>query len=88
MGSVPTANFRVLYVFIVLSHNRRQVIHFNVTEHPTAQWTVQQLLEAFPFDSSPRYLLCDRVLILRRGRHLVAIGYGLAIPYFPRQEIE
>ena len=58
--TVPTAGFRVLYVFIVLSHNRRQVVHFNVTEHPTAQWTAQQLVEAFPFDSAPRYLLRDR----------------------------
>jgi transposase InsO family protein len=58
--TIPTARFRVLYVFIVLSHDRRQVVHFNVTEHPTAQWTAQQLVEAFPFDSSPRYLLRDR----------------------------
>ena len=58
--TVPTAGFRVLYVFIVLSHDRRQVVHFNVTEHPTAQWTAQQLVEAFPFDSAPRYLLRDR----------------------------
>jgi len=57
---VPTARFRVLYVFIVLSHDRRRVVHFNATEHPTAQWTAQQLVEAFPFDSAPRYLLRDR----------------------------
>jgi putative transposase len=57
--TVPTAGFRVLYVFIVLSHDRRQVVHFNVTEHTTAQWTAQQLVEAFPFDSAPRYLLRD-----------------------------
>ncbi len=58
--TVPTAGFRVLYVFIVLSHDRRQVVHFNVIEHPTAQWIAQQLVEAFPFDSAPRYLLRDR----------------------------
>ena len=58
--TVPTATFRVLYVFIVLSHDRRRVVHFNVTEHPTAQWTTQQLTEAFPFDTAPRYLLRDR----------------------------
>ena len=58
--TVPTATFRILYVFIVLSHDRRHVVHFNVTEHPTAQWTAQQLVEAFPFDSAPRYLLRDR----------------------------
>jgi transposase InsO family protein len=58
--TVPTATFRILYVFIVLSHDRRRIVHFNVAEHPTAQWTAQQLVEAFPFDSAPRYLLRDR----------------------------
>ena len=56
---VPTATFRVLFVFLVLAHDRRRIIHFNVTEHPTAQWTAQQLVEAFPFDTAPRYLLRD-----------------------------
>jgi putative transposase len=50
----------VLFVFIVLAHDRRRIVHFNVTEHPTAQWTAQQLVEAFPFDSAPRYLIRDR----------------------------
>lgn len=58
--TVPTTTFRILYVFIVLSHDRRQIVHFNVTEHPTAQWTGQQLVETFPFDTAPRYLLRDR----------------------------
>lgn len=58
--TVPTAGFRVLYVLIVLNHGRRQVVHFNVTEHPTVQRTAQQLVEAFPFDFAPRYLLRDR----------------------------
>ncbi len=57
---VPTATFRILYVFVILHHERRAIVHFNVTEHPTAQWTAQQLVEAFPFDSAPRYLLRDR----------------------------
>ncbi len=56
---VPTATLRVLFVFVVLAHDRRRTVHFNVTEHPTAQWTAQQLVEAFPFDSAPRYLLRD-----------------------------
>ncbi|MBT4522437.1 MAG: hypothetical protein HOC23_20750 [Halieaceae bacterium] len=47
--TVPTVKFRVLFVFIVLAHDRRRIIHFNVTEHPTAQWTAQQIVEAFPF---------------------------------------
>jgi hypothetical protein len=52
--TVPSATFRILYVFIVLSHDRRHIVHFNVTAHPTARWTAQQLVEAFPFDSAPR----------------------------------
>jgi len=55
--SVPTVDFRVLFVLVVLAHHRRRVIHFNVTEHPTAQWTAQQIVEAFPWDDAPRYLL-------------------------------
>src|SRR5260370_561562 len=57
---VPTATFRVLYVFVVLLHHRRKVVHFNVTDSPTAVWTGQQIVEAFPNDSAPRYLLRDR----------------------------
>jgi transposase InsO family protein len=58
--TVPTIRFQVLYVFLVLLHERRRIIHFNVTAHPTAEWTAQQLREAFPFDQIPRYLLRDR----------------------------
>jgi transposase InsO family protein len=57
---VPTIRFQVLYVFLVLAHDRRRVLHFGVTAHPTAEWTAQQLREAFPWDSAPRYLLRDR----------------------------
>jgi transposase InsO family protein len=74
--TVPTARFRVLYVFIVLSHDRRQVIHFNVTEHPTAQWAAQQLVEGFPFDSAARYLLRDRDAIYgeKVRRRIMSMG--------------
>jgi hypothetical protein len=58
--TVPTVSFRVLFVFVVLAHHRRRVIHFNVTEHATAWWTGQQMVEAFPEDTLPRYLLRDR----------------------------
>jgi transposase InsO family protein len=58
--TVPTATFRVLYCFFVISHGRRRVLHFNATEHPTSQWIVQQLREAFPEDSAPKYLILDR----------------------------
>ena len=58
--AVYTVWFEILFVFIVLAHDRRRVVHFNVTAHPTAEWTAQQMLEAFPFDTAPRYLLRDR----------------------------
>ena len=58
--TVPTIRFQVLYVFLVLAHERRRVVHFNVTAHPTAEWTAQQLREAFPFEQIPRYMLRDR----------------------------
>ena len=58
--TVPTATFRVLYCFVVLCHDRRKVVHFNVTEHPTAAWTAQQIVEAFPWDEAPKYLIRDR----------------------------
>ena len=67
--TVPTATFRVLFVFLVLSHERRQVIHFNITEHPTAEWTAQQIVEAFPEDTAPRYLLRDRDQIYGEDFH-------------------
>jgi transposase InsO family protein len=58
--TVPTATFRVLFVFILLAHERRRIVHFNITEHPTTEWTAQQLVEAFPWETAPRYLLRDR----------------------------
>jgi putative transposase len=57
---VPTVMFKVLFVFVVLAHERRRVVHINVTDAPTAQWTAQQLVEAFPWETAPRYLLRDR----------------------------
>jgi putative transposase len=57
---VPTIRFKMLFVFVVLSLDRRHVVHFNVTANPTAQWTAQQITEAFPWDTVPRYLLRDR----------------------------
>jgi hypothetical protein len=58
--TVPTLSFHVLYVFIVLSHHRRRVLHFNVVQSPSTGWTAQQLREAFAFASPPKYLLRDR----------------------------
>src|SRR5437588_2008715 len=58
--TVPTLQLRILFVFVVLAHQRRRVLHFNVTEHPTAEWAAQQIVEAFPEDTAPRYLIRDR----------------------------
>jgi putative transposase len=58
--TVPTASFKVLFVFVMLVHERRRIVYFNITEHPTAQWTTQQIVEAFPWETAPRYLLRDR----------------------------
>jgi transposase InsO family protein len=57
---VPTVMFKVLFVFLVLAHDRRRVVHVNVTDAPTAQWTAQQIVEAFRWETAPRYLLRDR----------------------------
>jgi putative transposase len=57
---VPAVFFRMLFVFVILSHDRRRPVHVAVTEYPTATWVAHQLLEAFPGDSAPRYLLRDR----------------------------
>jgi len=57
---VPTVTFRLLFVFIVLAHQRRRVIHFNVTAHPSSEWTARQIAQAFPWDTAPRYLIHDR----------------------------
>jgi hypothetical protein len=58
--TVPTITFGALYCFFVISHGRRRILHFNVTKHPTSLWIVQQLREAFPFESAPRFLIFDR----------------------------
>src|SRR3954464_2826009 len=55
--TVPTIRFQILYVFLVLAHERRRIVHFAVTRHPTAEWTAQQLREAFPWDTGARFLL-------------------------------
>jgi putative transposase len=57
---VPTATFRVLYVLLIMSHDRRRILHFNVTTSPSAHWTAQQVVEAFPYETQPRFLLHDR----------------------------
>jgi hypothetical protein len=58
--TVPTLTFSVLYCFFVIGHDRRRILHFNVTRHPTSDWIVQQLREAFPYERAPRFLIFDR----------------------------
>jgi putative transposase len=87
--TVPTVTGRLLFVFVVLLHHRRRIVHFNVTEHPTAAWTAQQVVEAFPDDTAPRWLLRDRDAIYGEAfRQRVAgmgIGEVLSAPSSPWQ---
>jgi transposase InsO family protein len=86
---VPTVTYKVLFVLVILAHERRRVVHFHVTEHPTAQWTAQQVVEAFPWDEAPPYLLRDRDRIYgtafrQRVRH-IGIEEVLIAPRSPWQ---
>jgi putative transposase len=58
--TVPTVTFKLLYCFFVIEHGRRRVLHFNTTRHPTVEWVMQQLREAFPEASPYRYVILDR----------------------------
>jgi putative transposase len=58
--AVPTITFGIVYCFFIIGHDRRRILHCNVTKHPSSAWVVQQLREAFPFDSAPRFLIFDR----------------------------
>ena len=58
--TIPTATFQIYYVFLVLRHSDRKILHFNVTTNPTAQWTANQIVETFPYDTAPKYLIRDR----------------------------
>ena len=76
--TVPTARLRILFVLVVLAHDRRRVVHFDVTEHPTAAWTAQQIVNAFPDESAPAYLLRDRDCVYgQQFRHRLK-GMGIA----------
>ena len=75
--TVPTVTGRILFVFVVLLHHRRRTVHFNVTEHPTAAWTAQQLVDAFPDDTPPRWLLRDRDAIYGDDFRRRVAGMGL-----------
>jgi transposase InsO family protein len=87
--TVSTIRFQVLYVFLVLAHERRRILHFGVTAHPTAEWTAQQLRDAFPWDTAPWYLLRDRDRIFGDDFRKQVKGMGiqevLAAPRSPWQ---
>jgi putative transposase len=87
--TVPTATFRVLYVFFVLAHDRRRALHFNVTEHPSAAWAAQQIVDAFPEDTAPRFMIRDRDCIFgdqfRRRVQGLGIEEILTAPRSPWQ---
>jgi transposase InsO family protein len=86
---VPTVTHKVLFVLLILAHHRRRVVHFHVTEHPTAPWTAQQVVEAFPWDEAPRYLLRDLDSIygayFRQRVHDMGIEEVLIAPRSPWQ---
>ena len=87
--TVPTATFRILYVFLVLRHDRRRILHVNVTLHPTSSWTAQQIIEAFPFETAPSFVLRDRDSIyggiFRRRVAGMGIKEVLIVPRSPWQ---
>ena len=74
---VPTVRFEVLFVLIVLAHHRRRIVHVNATEYPTTEWTAQQIVEAFPWEEAPRYLLRERAGVY--GGHFRARVRSLGI---------
>jgi transposase InsO family protein len=87
--TVPTLTGRVLFVLVLLSHQRRRIVHLAITEHPTAMWTAQQITEAFPDDSAPRWLLRDRDTIysdvFRRRVASMGISEVISSPPSPWQ---
>ena len=83
--TVPTLTFSVLHCFFVIDHGRRRILHFNVTRHPTSSWIVQQLREAFPYQSAPRLLIFDRDA--KYGLEVpIAVGLWRSDPCGPRSE--
>ena len=89
MFVVATATFRLLYALIVIRHDRRTIIHFDVTENPTQAWLARQMTEAFPWDTAPRYLLRDRDasygLVFRDRVRVMGIKEVVTAPRSPWQ---
>jgi hypothetical protein len=76
--TVPTLTGRVLFVLVLLTHRRRRIVHLTITEHPTAAWTAQQVIDAFPDDTAPRWLLRDRDAIYGDVFRRRVAGMGIA----------
>lgn len=76
--TVPTLTGRVLFVLAVLWHRRRRILHVNITAHPTAEWAAQQVVEAFPEDTAPRWLHRDRDRIYGIVFQRRVAGLGIA----------
>jgi putative transposase len=87
--TVPTVTGRVLFVLVLLAHQRRRIAHIAVTEHPTTAWTAQQMIEAFPEDTAPRWLVRDRDAIYSGEFRRRVAGMGIrelvCAPYSPWQ---
>lgn len=75
--TVPTITFGVRYCFFVIAHDRRSILHFNVTKHPGSAWVIQQLREAFPYDSVPKYLIFDRGANFNEGVIETVRSFGI-----------
>ncbi len=88
--TVPTIRFTVLFVLIILAHDRRRILQWNVTEHPTAEWTAQQVVEAFPWETAPKYLLRDRDAVygdwFQRRERSLGLDQVLTAPRSPWQK--
>jgi len=76
---VPTITFRLVYGFFVIHHGRRQVLHVNVTEHPTADWVIQQLREALLWEATAKYLICDRDTIFSPAVRRAIASMGINV---------
>jgi putative transposase len=76
--TAPTLTGRVLFVFLLVAHHRRRIVHVNITEHPTAAWTAQQMIEGFPDEMAPRWLLRDRDAIYGDAFRRRVAGMGMS----------
>jgi putative transposase len=85
---VATAIFRILYVFIIMQHASRRILHLSITAHPTAPWTLRQLREAIPCDHSWRFIIHDRDAIFSRQVDASLPGFGLAVMRTPMRRLQ